>query len=323
MAQTVEQNLYERVMSSNNFKRRTPTLSYRAIKKALNPSSKSAEVELQTRMARLEQTAKTSDIDIWLNSWIQIENIAKLHKYSWANEVIDRFHAAISHRSIFFSTTFASHIWLNSITLCQLAEQFRLCEAKLRSFDHITPQEMGNVFLPPSSFANHDSKIETNNDNTKKGTSCPCGLSKHQLQNCCLLNFEKRPKNWVDRRSYRQKKKLFDILTDVSKRANIEKELNRKIPLELLKNPDEITESSVAISNDLDIHENYITDSDNSLNDIPCASYISSLASSQSSLPYRKWWVFDSGSGRHICHQKELFWTLKPIQTNQFITTGG
>ena len=323
MVQTVEPNLYERVISSNNFKKRTPTLLYRAIKKALNPSSKSAEVELQTRMAQLEQTAKTSDIDIWLNSWIQIENIAKLHKYTWANEVIDRFHAAISHRSIFFATTFASHIWLNSITLCQLAEQFRLCEAKLKRFDHITPQDMSTVFLPPSSFANHNSKTDKNSENTKKYTSCPCGLSRHQIQNCFLLNIEKRPTNWVDRRSYRQKKKFFDIVSDISKRTNIEKQLNSKIPSELLKNPDEITESSVAISNDLDIHENYITDSENILNDFPCTSYISSLASSQSLLPYRNWWVFDSGSGRHICHQKELFWTLKPIQTSQFITTGG
>ena len=46
------------------------------------------------------------------------------------------------------------------------------------------------------------------------------------------------------------------------------------------------------------------------------------LATSQTSLPYRDWWVFDSGSGRHICHNKELFWTLKPTKSSQVILTG-
>lgn len=47
-----------------------------------------------------------------------------------------------------------------------------------------------------------------------------------------------------------------------------------------------------------------------------------SLASLQSSLPYRNWWVFDSGSGRHICHEKALFHTHEAPNLRQIMTTG-
>lgn len=64
----------------------------------------------------------TTDINVWLNSLIQVESMAKVYNYTWADETIDRFHAALGHRSVFFATSFAAHIWLGSISLCQLAE---------------------------------------------------------------------------------------------------------------------------------------------------------------------------------------------------------
>ena len=70
------------------------------------------------------------NIDVWLNSWVQFENTAKASNNPWTSEIIDRFHAALCHRSIFFATSFAAHVWIGSITLFQLAEQYRLCEAK-------------------------------------------------------------------------------------------------------------------------------------------------------------------------------------------------
>ena len=56
MTQTLEPTLYERVITTNNLSKRTPTLLYRAVKTKLNPSSKSAEIDLQTKLTRLEQT---------------------------------------------------------------------------------------------------------------------------------------------------------------------------------------------------------------------------------------------------------------------------
>ncbi|KAI0993272.1 hypothetical protein K3495_g14912 [Podosphaera aphanis] len=48
MVNSLEPTLYERVVSTNHFKNRTPTFLYRAVKRTLNPSSKSAETDLQT-----------------------------------------------------------------------------------------------------------------------------------------------------------------------------------------------------------------------------------------------------------------------------------
>lgn len=47
-----------------------------------------------------------------------------------------------------------------------------------------------------------------------------------------------------------------------------------------------------------------------------------SLTTYKTILPYKDRWVFDSGSGRHICHQKDVFWKLKPIKSHQYIATG-
>ena len=122
MTQILEPSLYERVVTTCNLIKRTPTLLFRAVKRTLSPSTKSAETDLKTRLANLENTAKTSDIDVWLNSWIQLETIAKSSKYSWAGDIIDHFHGALGHRSVFFATSFAAHIWMGSISLSQLAE---------------------------------------------------------------------------------------------------------------------------------------------------------------------------------------------------------
>ena len=110
MVQTIEPSLYDRVLISNDFKKRTPTLLYRAIKSTLAPSSKSAETDLPAKIEGVERTAKTIDIDVWLNSWIQVETFAKTNRHSWSSEVIDRFHAALGKRSVFFATSFAAHI---------------------------------------------------------------------------------------------------------------------------------------------------------------------------------------------------------------------
>ena len=101
MVQKIEPTLYERIVTTNIVFIKTPTSLFRAVKKTLNPSSKSAEIDLQTRLIKLERSSKTTDLDVWLNSWIQVENIAKSNKYTWASEIIDRFHAAIGRRSIF------------------------------------------------------------------------------------------------------------------------------------------------------------------------------------------------------------------------------
>ena len=58
MVQTLELTLYERIITTTEFIRRTPTLIYRAVKRTLNPSSKSTEMELQTNLARLEYSAQ-------------------------------------------------------------------------------------------------------------------------------------------------------------------------------------------------------------------------------------------------------------------------
>ncbi|KAI0992767.1 hypothetical protein K3495_g15418, partial [Podosphaera aphanis] len=320
MVSLLEPTLYERVVSTNDFKSRTPTLLYRAVKRTLNPSSKSAEMDLQTRLTKLERTAKTTDIDIWLNSWIQIENIANSSKYSWASEIIDRFHAALGHRSVFFATSFAAHVWMGSITLSELAEQYRLCESKLKRFEYIGNQELQNVFNPPVSLSTANQNLNSNKDtedSTKeKSTKCVCGIKNHTIKSCFLFNVNARPEKWVDRRPMFAKKKLHNLLKDFEKRKLIEKELGHKIPRELLDNPKEISTSAATNSDDIEIHDEYITEPS------PHSSYILALTTSQTSLPYKNWWVFDSGSGRHICHQKSLFWTLKMMNTRQVITTG-
>ena len=325
MTQTLEPTLYERVITTNNLSKRTPTLLYRAVKTTLNPSSKSAEIDLQTKLTRLEQTSKTTDIDVWLNSWIQIENIAKDCKYTWASDIIDRFHPALGRRSLFFATVFAAHIWMGVISLSQLAEQYRLCEAKLKRFQYIDAQEVQSIFNPPVSLAafnNTHIPKENSNEKNEKSEKCPCGLKNHSINKCYLFNVEARPKKWVDRRSIASKKRLYSLLKDIDKRKDLERRLGHHIPRELFEKPIEEVSSAVDISDDASLYENYLTEFSPTCNQSPQSSYMLALATSQTSLPYRDWWVFDSGSGRHICHNKELFWTLKPTKSSQVILTG-
>ena len=98
MVQLIEPTLYERVITTYYLQKSSPTSLYRAVKKTLSPSSKSAETDLQNRIENIEQSSKTTNIDVWLNSWIQAENIAKSCKYSSANDIIDRFHASLGRR---------------------------------------------------------------------------------------------------------------------------------------------------------------------------------------------------------------------------------
>ncbi|KAI1003677.1 hypothetical protein K3495_g4529 [Podosphaera aphanis] len=229
MVQTLEPTLYERVITTYTSRRRTPTSLYRAVKKTLNPSSKSAETDLKTRPAKLERSAKTTDIDIWLNNWIQIENIAKNCNYNWASEIIDRFHASLGHRSVFFATSFAALVWMGSITLPTLAEQFRLCEAKLKHFEHIGAQELDNVFHPPVSLFSIDQeqqKLDHKQDDKKeKSNRCLCGIKYYSIKECYLINPKARPKTWADRRSFASKQRLFNLATEPEKRKQLEKEL--------------------------------------------------------------------------------------------------
>lgn len=326
MVQTLEPTLYERVITTNRTTKCTPTWLYRAVKKTLNPSSKSAETDLQTRLSRLENSAKTTDIDIWLNSWIQVEFIAKASSYTWAGEIIDKFHAALGRRSIFFATSFAAHIWMGSITLPQLAEQYRLCEAKLKRFDYIGAKDLENVFVPPVALATADKdNLSQSNQLNNRGESsgkCPCGFKGHSLQKCFLFNVELRPNNWRDRRSIQTKKKLYKILMDNKRKKQIEKEIGKKVPPELLDDPNDNSSSTLAVQSDIEFHQDYINQS--SVTNIPSSqsSYMLCLAMSQQALPYKDWWVFDSGSGQHICHEKSLFHTFKLLNTNQIITTG-
>ncbi|KAI0996185.1 hypothetical protein K3495_g11994 [Podosphaera aphanis] len=259
--------------------------------KTLNPSSKSAETDLKTRLAKLERSAKTTDIDIWLNSWIQIENIAKNCNYNWASEIIDRFHASLGHRSDFFATSFAALVWIGSITLPALAEQFRLCEAKLKRFEHIGAQELDNVFHPPVSLVSIDQeqqKPDHKQDNKKeKSNRCLCGIKYHSIKECYLFNPKARPKTWADRRSFASKQRLFNLATEPEKRKQLEKELGHRLPREILELPAEESSSAVETSNYENLYDdNYITESQTSYDrSEPESSYMLALTTSQTSLP--------------------------------------
>ena len=279
---------------------------------------------MQAKLEKLERTSKTSDIDIWLNSWIQLESIAKTSKYSWSGDVIDRFHAALGRRSIFFATSFAAQIWMGAITLSQLAEQYRLCEAKLKRFDYVGARDF-DIFTPPVSLATANQKAhESKNEKISKGKGNSkglCGIRHHTLKECYLFNVNSRPEGWTDRRSIVSKEKLYNLLTNNEKKLEIEKELGHRIPSDLLEKTIRESCSATSTFDDIDLH-NSTTESQMTREDFPQCSYMLALATSERSLPYKDWWVFDSGSGRHICHKKELFWTYKPLKTHQIITTG-
>ncbi|KHJ34929.1 hypothetical protein EV44_g3771 [Erysiphe necator] len=219
MIQTIEPTLYERVIIANPMKKRTPTILYRAVKNVLKSFKNSAEIDLKTKLDRLERSSKTVNLDIWLNSWIQLEETAKVSNFTWADEVIDRFHAALSHRSIFFATSFAAFIWTGRIALTQLAEQHRQCEAKHKRFEHITSQELENFYKPPVTFAlnNKTNTLENERNNEKKKRDqkkkdiCACGIWSHNIKKCYFLNDDLRPHNWIDRRSKKKKIKTIQL----------------------------------------------------------------------------------------------------------------
>ena len=80
--------------------------------------------------------------------------------------------------------------------------------------------------------------------------------------------------------------------------------------------------SAATVTNNVDTSDDYITNPNITEESFFESSYMLSLTSSETVLPYKDFWVFDSGSGRHICHNKELFWTLKRLITEQLIITG-
>ncbi|KAI1006134.1 hypothetical protein K3495_g2082 [Podosphaera aphanis] len=261
------------------------------------------ETDLKTRLAKLERSAKTTDIDIWLNIWIQIENIAKNCNYNWASEIIDRFHASLGHRSVFFATSFVALIWMGSITLpelAELAEQYRLCEAKLKRFEYVGSQDLENVFNPPMSLASieHEKQKPDKKQDVKKDKSekCLCGLKFHMLKNCYLCNPKVRPENWVDRRLFASKQRLWSMVTEPGKRSQLEKELGHRLPQEVIEKPTEESSSAVNMSKYMEIYEDYVTESQTTHNQSESfSSYMLALTTSQISLSYKDWWVFDSG----------------------------
>lgn len=108
---------------------------------------------------------------------------------------------------------------------------------------------------------------------------------------------------------------------DSEKRKNIEIELGKGVPSDLDNPNDKTSIPSLAAQDDIEIHQDYISEY-SMANSSPRSSYMLSAAMSQSSLPYKNWWVFDSGSGRHICHKKSLFHSFKALKTKLIITTG-
>ena len=223
-------------------------------------------MELQTNLAKLEHSAKTTDIDIWLSSWIKIESIAKASNYTWASQIIDHFHAAAGCRSVFSARTFAAHIWIVAITLPQWPEQYRLCDAKSKGFQLTDAQELQGIFTPPIFLAavSHDTNKSGSKHEDKitemKNMKCVCGFKNHKLAQCRILNINSRPKTWVNSRSFSSKKRLRNILTDMKKKE-LERKLAHKIPNDLLEIPIENTPSAANTIGDNTLHVDYISES--------------------------------------------------------------
>ncbi|KAI1002817.1 hypothetical protein K3495_g5386 [Podosphaera aphanis] len=144
------------------------------------------------------------------------------------------------------------------------------------------------------------------------------------IYECYLFNPKARPKTWANRRSFASKQRLFNLATEPEKRKQLEKELGHRLPREILELPAQESSSAVETSNYENLYDdNYITESQTSYDrSEPELSYMLALTTSQTSLPYKDWWVFDSGSGRHICNNRDSFHILKPLKTHQIIKTG-
>ena len=182
------------------------------------------------------------------------------------------------------------------------------------------------MFQPPTSLEliekTPQAPKKEQDEGKERKTKCPCGVRSHTLKQCFLFNAELRSESWSDRRPMFAKKKLYETMMDTKKRNQIEKELGHKVPQFLLQNPAEKTSSTLFVADDAELYENYHTESPAIFDSNISTSYMLTLTVSQVPLPYKNWWVFDSGSGRHICHQKEMFETFKPLKSNQMITTG-
>ena len=148
---------------------------------------------------------------------------------------------------------------MGSITLSELAEQYRLCEAKLKRFEYVGTKELETVFTPPVSFATADKeglKLNDKNENRKdQKVRCPCGMRNHSIKEFFLLNVDLQPESWTDRRQIYAKKKFYAIIKDTNKRMQIDKDLGHKIPPELLENPAEQKTSALSISDNTNFHD--------------------------------------------------------------------
>lgn len=86
---------------------------------------------------------------------------------------------------------------MGSITLCELAEQYKLCEAKLKRFDKIGSQDLDNIFKPPVSFAIHsktpDNQEKSSGSDNKKIVLEMCPW-KSFSQNTQVFYFQHRRK---------------------------------------------------------------------------------------------------------------------------------
>lgn len=154
---------------------------------------------------------------------------------------------------------------MGSITLSELAEQYRLCESKLKRFEYIGSQDLQNVFNPPVSLLSENQNLNTKKDpeilKDEKSVKCACRIKSHTIKSCFLFNAKSRPEKWVDCRPMFAKKKLYNLLKDFEKRRSIEKELGHKIPSELLVDPKDNFTSAATCSENTDLHDDYITES--------------------------------------------------------------
>lgn len=150
--------------------------------------------------------------------------------------------------------------------LPQFAEQYRLCEAKLKRVKYIGSQDLEHVFTPPTSLAlnlhNKDiSGPKQNIDKTKsKSIKFKCRYEYHSLQECFLFNLKFRPEKWTNNRPLNLQREIYNILSSQDKLSATEKELGHKVPSELLTDPDKKQSTKPFSTYDFNIHENYITD---------------------------------------------------------------
>lgn len=109
---------------------------------------------------------------------------------------------------------------------------------------------------------------------------------------------------------------------DFEKWKEIERKLRHQIPYDLFRDPVDKTSSVIKNVDENKFHKDYSAESSMIYDPQPQSPCLLALATTQSSLPYRNLWVFDSGSGRHICRDKNLFWKLKLVKSAKIITIG-